>query len=71
MTMVINGEVRKLTKRQERAFTCVNMREGGYCGSTPEGAPNRICYILRNTKDGDFCPFRGIYGFHTKEGETK
>ena len=67
--------------RRDRAKKCVNMHDFGYCGSLPEGKENRMCYILEprmeyNTVSEaeewcDYCPFKGIYGFHTAEGGGK
>lgn len=73
-----NGKHRKLTRRQVRAFSCVNLREGGFCGSFAEGAPDRRCSIvfprpLYDAKEEaevytDHCPFKGCYGFHEEGG---
>jgi len=81
MTILDNGKHRKLTGRQVRAFSCVNMREGGFCGSFAEGAPDRRCPIvfprmMFSPSDEaeiftDHCPFNGGYGFHTKEKVQK
>lgn len=76
----VSCKQRKLTARQARAFKCNNMRYAGYCGSFPEGAPDRRCPIvfprpLYDTKEEaevytDHCPFKGCYGFH-EEGVEK
>ena len=65
----ILGKHVKLNSRQQRALDCVNMTGAFTCMSYPEGlgrTKERLCPIIRGDKDKDFCPFKGIYGFHTK-----
>lgn len=72
-----------MTKREQRACLCANMREGCICGSTREGASseNRRCFILFPRKQWmpdeeeevllDYCPFKGIYGWHVAKEAAK
>ena len=67
--------------RRDRARKCVNMHDFGYCGSLPEGVEDRMCFIMNPRKRYnsqteewelcDYCPFKGMYGFHVKQEETK
>lgn len=64
----ILGEHITLNSRQQRALQCVNMTGVFTCMSYPEGlgrTKDRLCPIIRGDKDKDYCPFKGIYGFHT------
>ena len=68
MFVEILGKHVKLNSRQQRALACVNMSGAFTCMSYPEGLgrpKDRLCPIICGEKDKDFCPFKGIYGYHT------